>query len=283
MEFLLILGIIVSNTVQSIVKKPYTQKLEGMGMYFFCLISCVSAMLFFIATSNGFTWNGGLFLYSFFFALGYAAAAVGMLAAVACGPLSLSSLFLSFSSLIPTMYGLVFLHDPISKGFIPGVTLLIMSLILINKKSENSVISFKWIICITITFIGNGMCSVMQKMQQMAFGGAMKNEFMIIALCMVAVLLLVLTIKQERTELKRYAKVGGIFALASGATNGIANLLSLVLLSTQMPVSLIYPLTSAGGIVLTYLVSVFIYKEKLTKIQNIGFLIGTVSVIFLSI
>ena len=283
LEILLLLGIIVGGSLQSVVKKPYTQKLEGKGMYFFCLVSCVSAMLFFIATSSGFTWDSGIFLYSFWFAIGYAAAAVGMLAAISCGPLSLSSLFLSFSSLIPTVYGLIFLHDPISKGFIPGIALLIISLILINKKGEDSAVSFKWVICIVITFVGNGMCSVVQKMQQMAFGGNGKNEFMIMALCMVTVLLLVLTIRQERTELKQYAKVGGIFALASGVTNGITNLLSLMLLSSQMPVSLIYPLTSSGGIVLTYLISVFFYKERLTKMQNIGFIIGTASVVFLSI
>jgi len=42
-------------------------------------------------------------------------------------------------------------------------------------------------------------------------------------------------------------------------------------------------LISAGGIVVTYVVSKVFYKEKLTKTQFAGFLTGLISIVFLNV
>lgn len=126
------------------------------------------------------------------------------------------------------------------------------------------------------------MCSVVQKMQQLAFNGAYKNEFMILALAIVVVVLTGFVIAKERKEIKTFAKVGWHLAAFCGVMNGIVNLFVMIL-SGRMPVSLMFPLISAGGIVITYLVSKFFYKEKLTQRQFIGFIIGIISVVFLNI
>ena len=49
-----------------------------------------------------------------------------------------------------------------------------------------------------------------------------------------------------------------------------------------MPVSLMFPLVSAGGLIITYAVSKFLYKETLSKTQFIGFVFGLAAVIFLN-
>ena len=64
--------------------------------------------------------------------------------------------------------------------------------------------------------------------------------------------------------------------------NGIVNLFVMIL-SGKMPVALMFPLISAGGIIVTYIVSRFFYKEKLTKMQFAGFILGIASVVFLHI
>ena len=56
-----------------------------------------------------------------------------------------------------------------------------------------------------------------------------------------------------------------------------------MILSGKMPVSLMFPLISAGGLIVTYIVSRFFYKEKLTKIQFIGFIFGLMAVVFLNV
>lgn len=281
MSIFYLISIIFGISFQNIIKKPFTEKHSGKGLYFFSLLVGFSAMIFFALTSKKFEWNSGLIVYAVFFALAYTTATVCSLYAVACGSLSLTALVVSYSLILPTVYGLIFLKDPLSFSMIVGFILLVISIFLINKTDEEKNISFKWIVFAILAFVGNGMASVIQKMQQIAFDGSYKNEFMIIALLFVVLFLSVFVLKKERKEIKTYAKSGWYLAISCGIANGIVNLFVMIL-SAIMPVSLMFPMISAGGIIVTYIVSRFFYKEKLTKIQFAGFLIGIVSVVFLS-
>ena len=233
-------------------------------------------------SAGGFEWNVGVVPYAICFALAYAVSGVFGVAAVYCGSLSLTSLITSYSLLIPTVYGLVFLHDPIGKGLFPGLILLAVSLFLINRKSPGAPISLKWIVYVFIAFAGNGLCTIFQKAQQVAFDGAYKNEFMIIALAIVVLLMGILVAVKERKDVKTAVSAGWYLAILAGIVNGIVNLFVMVL-SGIIPVSIMFPLISAGGIIVTYLVSKFIYKEELTKAQFAGFIIGIASVVFLNL
>ena len=291
MNFIYLISIIIGATMQNVFKKSFTQKTNGGGYYFFGALSSFAAMLFFVVTSKEFEWNAGFIPYSVGFALSYGAATVFSTAAVSCGSLSISSLVISYSLMVPTLYGLVFLNDPISIGLIPGLILLAVSLLLINAKNDKTPITFKWVVYVLLAFLGNGLCSVVQKMKQVKFDGAYKNEFMIIALAIVALLTFVISLVTEckkdgkaisSTVIKGYVKCGLVLALLCGGANGLVNLFVMIL-SGLIPVSLMFPLISGGGIVLTYIISRLYYKEKLTKTQLIGFLCGTASVILLNI
>lgn len=277
-----LIAIIIGVAGQNVLKKPYTQKKGSKGVYFF--IACVSAAaaLFFVATSGGFRFDFAYVPYSVGFATSYAVSSVFTVLAVAFGSLSLTSLFTSFSLMIPTFFGLLFLRESIGVGFIPGLLLLSASLFLINKKDEEIKFSPKWIVCVLLSFVGNGMCSVVQKMQQLAQNGAYKNEFMIVALVIVTAIMLILTLTTERKDVKQFAKTGWHLSLICGLLNGMVNLFVMIL-SNKMSVSLMFPLISAGGLVVTYFVSRFFYKEKLSKMQLAGFICGAAAVIFLNI
>ena len=67
-----------------------------------------------------------------------------------------------------------------------------------------------------------------------------------------------------------------------GAANGFVNLLVMVA-SAQMNKSVLFPLISAGGIVLTWLISAIIYREKLSVRQNIGMLLGVLSIVLFNL
>lgn len=277
-----LISIILGVAFQNVVRKPYTDKTQGKGVYFFGFLVSLAAMIFFIATSGGLKWNPGLILYGAFFALAYATATVAGTVAVSCGSLSITTLIISYSLMIPAVYGLIFLKDPISFGLIPGLVLLMISLYLINIRGQGAKVTLKWVVAVFLGFFGNGMCSVVQKMQQVKFEGSYKNEFMIVALAMVTVFLGVLVFVRERKEIKSYAKAGWHMALLCGIVNGVVNLFVMIL-SGIMPVSVMFPMVSAGGIIVTYLVSRFYYKEKLTRTQFIGFVTGIASVVFLNL
>ena len=282
MQYLYLATVIFGVSFQNIIKKPYTQKTHGKGSYTFGLLLSLSALLFFVITSKGLDFNTGLIPYSALFALSYILGTVFALEAISCGSLSLTALLISYSLLLPTVYGLVFLKDTVGRWFIPGFILLVISLFLTNAKSEKVRINFKWVIFATLASIGNGMCSVSQKMQQVRFEGAHKNEFMILALSIVATFLLVYSLIKERRQMTGFIKAGWKESILCGLANGVVNMLVMVL-SDTMPASLLFPLISGGGILITHLVARFYYKEKLSKMQTVGFMIGLASVILLNL
>ncbi len=282
MQYLYLTLVIFGVSFQNIIKKPYTQKTSGKGSYTFALLLSLTALIFFAVTSKGLDFNSGLILYSSLFALSYILGTVFALEAISCGSLSLTALLISYSLLLPTIYGLVFLKEPIGALFVPGFILLVISLFLTNAKSEKVKINFKWIVFATLASVGNGMCSVSQKMQQVKFNGAYKNEFMILALSIVAAFLLVYSLIKERRKMTSFIKAGWKEAILCGLANGVVNLLVMVL-SDAMPASLLFPLISGGGILITHLVARFYYKEKLSKTQTVGFIFGLVSVVLLNL
>ena len=282
MSIFYLTSIILGVAFQNVAKKPYTQKTQGRGVYIFSCMTSFVAMLFFIFTAGGFSFDAGLIFYAFLFAASYLSASVFCVMAIAYGSLSLTALITSYSLMLPTLYGIVFLKDPIGSGLIPGIVMLVISLFLTNKKSDDTKITLKWIVCVFIAAVGNGMCSVTQKMQQVVYDGAFKNEFMIIALAMVVVMLLILAFAKERKDMKEFVKAGWVPAISCGVVNGIVNLFVMVL-SGLMAASVMFPLISVGGIVVTYIVSRFYYKESITKSQSIGFVLGLVAIVLLNI
>ena len=183
--------------------------------------------------------------------------------------------------LIPAAYGVFILKDSLSPVAYVGITCLAVSLFLINTKSEKIKFSVKWIVFLLISFIGNGMCSTVQKMQQLKFDGAYKNEFMIIALAIDAVIFAVFLLCTQK-NLKFHLKNSIKYAAVSGFANGLANLL-VMLLTALLPSAILYPSISGGSVVIMFFVSIFVYREQLTKQQQAGYLIGVLSVVLLNL
>lgn len=278
----LLVAVILGRSGQNILKKAYTKKTGESGVFLSSTIVSISALIFFVVTSNEFNFKWSIVPYSIAFALSYAAATSFNVFAISCGSLSLSSLISSYSLLMPTLYGLFFLKDPIGKWFLFGLILLIISLALINKKDENAGISFKWLVFVAIAFAGNGICSTVQMVQQRVFDGNYKNEFMIIALVIVAVTMSLITVIRERENIAINFKLGWHFSIMCGLLNGLSNLL-VMFLANSMSTAILYPLISAGGLIVTYIVSRFFYKEELTRSQFVGFLLGILAVVFLNV
>lgn len=282
MKYLLLISDIVGITAQNIVSKQYDIKCKKQNVFIFTAVLSFFAMLFFIVSAGGkLNFNAEFVPYSIGFGIAYGAATVGLVYAIKTGPLSISMLVMSYSLIIPTMYGIVFLKDPVHTGTYIGIILLMISLFMINMKKEDTKFSLAWIIWVIISFVGNGMCSTVQKMQQLHFDGAYKSEFMIVALAVVIVISITVGFFQPGNKKDEF--IGCLkYAPISGIANGIVNLLTMML-TAMIPNAVLFPSLSAGGIVLTFIISIAVYKEKLTKMQLVGYAAGTVSVIMLSL
>jgi len=283
MESVLLALTVLSVCLQSIAKKAYNQKKEG-GAFTFTAASVLFALLVFLIVGKGrFELEARALWYSLFFALSYSTASVFTYLAISAGSLSLTSLIVQYSLIIPTFYGLIALNEPISFVLIAGLVLLCISLVLVN--SEGSVekkITLKWGLFAFLSFAGNGVCSTVQKAQQIRFDGMYKSEFMIIALLISAVMIFAVAFITEKSEVREHLKKGAVYYALCGVANGLANFFVLTL-SNTVPASVMFPIIAAGGIVLTALISIFIYKEKLSLQQKIGFVLGILAIILLNI
>ena len=106
---------------------------------------------------------------------------------------------------------------------------------------------------------------------------------MVLSLFGVAVSLFILSLFVERKVFVPTLKHGWPYALGLGIIGGASNLFVMLLISGTLPASVIFPTISAGGIIVTGLVALFVYKEKLSLWQIVGLVLGTCAVIFMNI
>ncbi len=282
-NILMLISVIAGISMQQISQKAYLAKNQA-GVFTFSSISAFCAALFFVATSGGkLNFTVELYSYSFSFAAVYAASIAGLFLAIKYGPLSLSALLISYSLIIPVLYGIIVLNEEVDIFLIAGVFFLLVSLALVNAvKKGDGKISVKWIVFILLGFIGNGLCTVVQKVQQQAFSGAYKSEFMIVALVMVAVGFGIAALISEKETFRQSLGATGLWCVLCGACNGAVNLFVMIL-TNCMNISVMFPLISVGGIIITFIVSRYVYREKLSAKQKLGALFGVLAVIALNI
>ncbi len=282
LNYLLLFVTLIAMSAQSVLTKHYNVKAKVHDAFLFSGVSSVSALLFFII-SSGFKlqFNVALLPYSIGFAITYGLALVGSNLAIAHGSLALTSLVSSYSLIIPTLFGIIFLKESIDITVYIGIALLLISLFLINFKNETFKFSFIWLVCVVIAFISNGMCSTIQKMQQIKFSGAFKSEFMIFALFFVSFLLLTISFirqKQRILALKSCITLAPINGFANGAVN-----LLVMLLTGVMPNAFLFPMLSAGSIAVMFIFSLTVYKERFSVKQYIGYIIGVGAIILMNL
>ncbi len=280
LQYLLLAVVVICISLQNIFRKQYNIKAQTPNAFLFSLVCCVFALLFFVACSGlRFNFVRGIVPYAVGFAVSYALALAGSVLAIGNGPMSITMLITSYSLVIPAFHGVFAYGDTLGTIGVTGLILLLVSLFFINKKGDNSSINIKWLIYVIFAFCGNGFCSVFQKMQQHTYNGAYKNEFMIIslALCIVFMIIAIAASKQK-------AGFKNCFALGAGcgAANAIVNMLVMVLVGS-VPSIILYPSMSAGGVVIGFFVAVFVYKERLTRLQIVGYIMGTISVVLLNL
>lgn len=286
---LLLLAVVAILAIASVINKLYNKDNDEKGVYAIAAVRTFSAMLVFVVVALATSPDGRLHFtpeiigYSVGFAVAFGTCMVCNLLAVRYGSLSLTTLMVSYSLLIPTLYGLLFLGETVKKELIYGILCLVLSLFLIHYKKEGKGFSLKWIIFVLLCFVGNGMCSTVQRMQQISFNNQFSYEFMIIALGILTLFLLGFALGSAPKESVRTIKKGWFWGAVYGVTNGLMNFFVMLLNKNQMPASVMFPIISGGSILLVVAVSRIFFKERLTKMQLAGVGVGILSLVFFNL
>jgi drug/metabolite transporter (DMT)-like permease len=195
------------------------------------------------------------------------------------GSLAVYGIFMMLGGLlVPFFYGLVFLREAVSWGKIAGTLVLTACIILQaytqtnGKKEEKKSTKLFLLLCLCIFFI-NGMTGVVSKAHQIHPTAIDEVSFTVLYCALTALFSAIFLAVQlcigKKLEKRAQAKsvllpkTIGIMALLGFATH-TGNFLILKA-SPFVPASVQFPIISGGTIVLSALVSAFIYKEKVSK------------------
>ena len=276
----------------SIFKKLYTNRDSRLsGSFAYTAVGCL------VAAAVLFAWGGfgkaSLFtvLLGVLFGAVTALQGVTNMAALQVGPLSYTTVIISFSTLISALSGVLFFGESIGLWQIIGMVLMLASFALANGgENGGKRANLRWLLLCVVAFLATGAIGVMQKIHQSSAFKEELNAFLVIAFAVSAFLsgavTLLLRKKESGSEENRNARGKMILLiflmLISGVCVAVNNKLNLYL-SGVIDSVIFFPVVNGGGLVLTTLASLLIFKERLRTKQWIGILFGIASVLCLCV
>ena len=272
----------------SIFGKIFTRRHDGkrdLGTFynFFLMISvflgwCVLYVI-------NFSFDTGVLWYSALFGICYTVTNIGGINALKHGPAALTSSLIGLSLILATIWGFFFWGSKVTVPVIIGLVLVVCSifLCLYTKENDGKNISLKWIFYVSLAFFGNAGATIVQRTQQIEYGGQHGNMLMTFALGFSVIAYLFIYLKSDRSDSPAMLKASWWIPILAGALNVALNLFVMLMALTDLSPSLIYPVVSVGGLAVVTIFSLFVFKEKMTRQQWIGVAIGAVAVVLLSI
>ncbi len=280
MSIILYISIVLFAAAQSVSTKLYGKR--GGDDALFNAVKATSALLLFLLFSLfGFRFHLPTLLFGVAYGVSLTASMTSGYKALTSGPMALTGMLVSFSVLIPMLYGIVFLHETPSHLNLVGFAALFAAILLIgfSKKDGEKKTTVRWFIYILITFLSNGICSVLQKEHQTEFPEQYLEEFMVFSMIVPAVLFTL----QALLRLKQAKGSRGIhLGVISGAANGISNYATLALAGFENA-SALFPAISAGTVLMSLLCGFVLFKEKLRFAHIIALLFGIAAVVLLKL
>lgn len=291
MPYIFLLLACVSTSITNILGGYFNKRTAGKkdAQMIYTFIAILSSLIvWWIMYAINFSFDAKVLPYSVMFGLFLTLGIICNIFALKTGPIVLTSLIVQISTVMVAVWGLIFWNTEFTIKVILGIILVVVSLFLClyTKKQEEDAktqkITFKWLVFVMLAFVGNGGCLVVQKMQQTAFNNQHGNMLMAFAMVVSIIVGTVVLIKSDKVDLKPIVKKGGIFAGFVGICNVLLNLFVILLAKTSLSPNLIYPTIAVGSLIITSILSIFLFKERLKWWQWIGVAIGIAAVGLLS-
>ena len=188
----------------------------------------------------------------------------------------LSSVFMKLGLLVPMLLSVLFFHELPTWLQIIGFCLALAAIVLINAKKEKAGGRFHWEL-LALLLLGGGADAI-SKVYEVLGTEALSNQFLFYIFAVALALCAVLVVyKKERP---------GMREIFFGAAIGIPNFFSskfLLLALGDLPAVVVYPSFSVATMLITTLVGVFFFKERLTKFQWLALAVIVAALVLLNI
>ena len=291
--YLLLLISMFCALFANIIKKHSTARFEAkssLRFFFNAVISLSCVVVFFIISGvpeiSAFTLLLGMLFglitaIQFFFSL----------LSYQSGPFSYTSVIISLSTIISALSGYFIWGEKIAPIQIVGMALMLTCFVLsVDFSKSNKKASPAWFIYVFITFLATGFIGVMQKWHQ---SSDYKNEldgFLIVAFsCSFIFSIIGFFISEvkkgrENADLKikksDFSWIFIVLMICCGACAAANNKMNLYL-SGAMDSAIFFPVVNGGGMILSTLASIVLFKEKFNIQKWLGIAIGVIAVVLL--
>ncbi len=292
---ILLIITLISGLGGAIIKKIYsknsTNTTKG-ALFFNAIVSFVCMVAIFII--NGFSTK----LSTYTIILGIIFGLITLLQqitntlALKVGPLCYTQVICSLTTIIPTIYGVVFKGNDLNAFKIVGFIFMLACFILsVNFSSKEKKASVFWLILSLIACVCTGVIGILQIEHQGSIHKEELNMFLVIAFLVSTIFSLIIFFaipkKQDKIFIEKVKEKNnlllyvllGLFVFA-GIFAGFNNVINLHL-SGVMNSLVLFPILNGGGLILVVLSSFIFFKEKLNPKQWIGIACGIISVILL--
>ncbi len=255
----------------------FSSLLSAVTLIFVCAVSGV------LAVPSVYTLMMGIV-----FGIATAVCAVFNMRALEIGPMSYTTVICYCSMLIPSLSGMVLYNETISVLQYAGVVFMIGSFVCaVDRKNDKAGASFKWFVFCMISFLASGAVGVMQKIHQNSQYRDELGMFLIIAF-VVSALFSQVVFSYLRYRKKQSVTVFGheklrrfvVYSIVCGIGIALVNQLNMYL-AGAMDAVIFYPVFNGAMILLTSLIGVVFWKERLSIKQWIGLIMGTAAILFL--
>ena len=224
------------------------------------------------------TLNGSLSLYTVLlgvlFGVVTALSNLYKMLALSKGPMHITLLITTSSMIIPTLSG-VFFGEKFSLFKLLLVLILIYFIYLSIGKSKEGKINKSWGIYCLLAFILIGSIGVIQKIHQTSSHKSEISGFLFVSF-FISLIISGLRVKDKK-NFKDKKNLIPLAMICGGCTFSM-NYINLKL-SGLLPSQLFFPLVNGSAIILSSLMSVIVFKERLSKKQTVGLVGGIICLI----
>lgn len=212
-------------------------------------------------------------------------------AALRVGPWSYTQVLVSLATIIPALSGALFWGERIGLLQLVGMVLLVACFVLSvdsRHTADSRRASLRWLALCAVAFLCTGAIGVMQKVHQTSAYKQELSGFLIVAFLVAAVVSAALCcLPAPPAAAADGSRRGGVsrlgvaaLFLVIGASTAFINQVNLYL-SGVMPSAVFFPLVNGGGLVLSTLASITLFRERLSRRQWLGLALGTLAVLLL--
>lgn len=209
--------------------------------------------------------------------------------AMSCGSLSYTAFYLSASMLISAVFSVLLFKEAIKPELVIATILFLSAFYFLNiTPNSKEKINTKWLLLCILTFICNGLLSVVQKGHQALLKGTQSSALMLVGFIF-AFLFYLLAFLFSNKNKPVYAKqathliTNNLLPIILMTAASLGGNLLLTWLSGRMNGSYLFPLVQGSIVLGITAISIIFYKEKLSARGKIGLLLGVAAIVIINL